>query len=146
MESGDEVISKIKLVEEKDLWMKRGIRTVDVNDDCSKLKEIFDEGHKGVLVSEISEFGDDELVGWITKDKFESFKENHEDCKAGDMINPDASFPRLAPATTILAAKLKLKKEGVSALPIIAVHFGKDIGMGYLTTEDIENITKKYSK
>lgn len=123
--------------------MSRGIRAVDINDDCMMLKEIFDNGSKGVIVQDISEFGDEEIVGWITKDKFtEKFNGNHE-CKAEEVIT-NKNFDRISPASTVLAAELKLKNANASALPIIAVHFGKEIGMGYLTIEDIENIKRKY--
>ncbi|CEG13644.1 hypothetical protein MSIBF_A4390002 [groundwater metagenome] len=146
------IIKNIKLVEVKDIWMSRGIRTVDINDDCKTLKEIFDNGSNGVLVKDVSEFGDEEIVSWITKDKFENFKKNR-DCKAGDIITSlrsDTStsndFDRIPPAATVLAAELKLKHTNTSALPVIAVHFGKEIGMGYITIEDIENIKRKYKK
>jgi len=146
-----EIIRNIKLVEVKDVWMSRGIRAVDINDDCRTMEEIFDNGSKGILVKDISEFGDEEIVGWITKDKFENFKENH-DCKAGDILDISKSgdfeinknFDRIPPFSTVLAAELKLKNANTSALPIIAVHFGKEIGMGYLTVEDIENIKRMY--
>ncbi len=153
-----EIIKNIKLVEVKDIWMSRGIRAVDINDECKTLKEIFDNGSNGVLVKDVSEFGDEEIVGWITKDKFENFKENR-DCKAGDIITSlrsdisksddfetNKNFDRIHPASTVLAAELKLKNANTFALPIIAVHFGKEIGMGYLTIEDIENIKRSYNK
>jgi len=137
-----EIIRNIRLVEVKDIWMSGGIRAVDINDDCKILKEIFDNGSKGVIVQDISEFGDEEIVGWITKDKFtEKFKENHE-CKAEDIMT--SNFDRISQASTVLAAELKLKNANMLALPIIAIHFGKQIGMGYLTIEDIENIKRKY--
>ncbi|MDI6730425.1 MAG: hypothetical protein QMD06_02640 [Candidatus Altarchaeum sp.] len=153
-----EIIKNIKLFEVKDIWMSKGIKAVDMNDNCKTLKEIFDNGSEGVLVKDVSEFGDEEIVGWITKDKFENFKENHE-CKAEDIITAlrsdisksddfemNKNFNRISPSSTLLAAELKLKKANVFALPIIAVHFGKEIGMGYLTIEDIENIKRRYRK
>jgi len=35
-----EIIKNIKLVEVKDKWMTRGIKTVDINDDCKTKKRL----------------------------------------------------------------------------------------------------------
>ncbi|NCN69003.1 MAG: hypothetical protein COV98_05560 [Candidatus Altarchaeum sp. CG12_big_fil_rev_8_21_14_0_65_33_22] len=137
-----EIIKNIKLVEVKDKWMTRGIKTVDINDDCKTLKEIFNCGDGGVVVQDVSEFGDEEIVGWITRTKFiENFNKNQE-CKVGDIM--DKNFSRIPPSSTVLAAELKLKNVGTFSLPIIAIHFGKEIPMGYLTLDDIKDIKKKY--
>lgn len=137
-------INDIKLVDVKDMWIGRGITSVDVNDDCDVLIEIFDKGSDGVLVKDVLEFGDEEIVGWITKDKFlgklKEFKEISE-CKTKDIM--ETNFVRISPASTVLAAELKLKNANAFALPIIAVHFGKEIDMGYLTIDDVENIKNR---
>jgi len=140
----DEIIKNIKLVDIKDTWMGRGIKTVDVNDDCESIKNIFDEGHEGVLVSEINEFGETETVGWIVKEKFiENFNKNQE-CKAGDVMIKN--FEKISPATTLLGVKIKLQKNNISALPVITVHGGHEIALGYLCMKDIEEYIEKHRR
>jgi len=137
-----EIIKNIKLVEVKDKWMTRGVKIVDIDDGCKTLKEIFDCGEGGVVVKDVSEFGDEEIVGWITRNKFIEIFNKNQECKARDIM--DKNFARILPSLTVLAAELKLKKECIFSLPIITVHFGKEIPMGYLTLDDIEDIKKKY--
>jgi len=105
-------IKNVKLVEIKDTWMARGVKIVDINDECKSIKNIFDEGHEGVLVNEISEFGDAEIVGWIAKEKFIEIFNKNQDCKAGDAM--ERNFEKISPAATLLGAKLKLQKNNVS--------------------------------